>query len=94
MTGGAGLQGSRLAKKLIAKGFNVVIADNFSRGSMDNLHEILTWADLIEADLREFEDCLTVTKNVDTVFHLAAHLGGAEYTHGSEMMAAHGSSMA
>lgn len=94
MTGGAGLQGSRLAKALVAKGYDVTVADNFSRGRMKNLHEIGDKIDIVYDDLREYGECVRVTKRMDGVYHLAAHLGGVEYTHGSRDMAPHGSSMA
>jgi nucleoside-diphosphate-sugar epimerase len=36
ITGGAGFIGSNLAKKLVEIGANVIVADNLSRGSLDN----------------------------------------------------------
>ena len=41
ITGGAGFIGSFLAESLLADGFRVTVADNFSTGSMDNLSAVM-----------------------------------------------------
>ena len=93
ITGGAGLQGSRLARRLLEMGRKVTVADNFSRGSSLNLENIKDAIQIRRVDLRKPEECLEVFRDVDTVFHLAAHLGGVEYAHGSSSMSSHGVSM-
>ena len=74
ITGGLGLQGSRLAERLMKEGHYVKVFDNGQRGhNQGKCHE---WQDI---DLRwRVPDFRTF----DTVYHLAAHLGGVEYTHG------------
>jgi len=98
ITGGAGLQGSRLAARLLAEGHSVTLADNFSRGSQANINELRNnypkGLKVVKTDLRLIGECVYYTKGVEAVFHLAAHLGGVEYAHGSKDMPSHGSAMA
>jgi nucleoside-diphosphate-sugar epimerase len=79
VTGGAGFIGSRLVKKLLNLGCEVYVADNFSRGSKENLEPFLDKIHLYPVDLTKLENCLRVTKDVDYVFHLAAAVGGIHY---------------
>ncbi|TXD48930.1 SDR family oxidoreductase [Polaribacter sp. IC073] len=74
VTGGAGFIGSNLCEQLLLKGNNVVCLDNFATGKRENLegfknHENFT---LIEGDIRNLDDCLKATKEVDYVLHQAA----------------------
>ena len=41
ITGGAGFIGSHLVDSLLSKGLEVVVYDNFSSGTVDNLNHIL-----------------------------------------------------
>lgn len=79
VTGGAGFIGSHLVKKLLNLGCEVYVADNFSRGSKENLEPFLDKIHLYPVDLTKLENCLRVTKDVDYVFHLAAAVGGIHY---------------
>ncbi|MDO8657387.1 MAG: GDP-mannose 4,6-dehydratase, partial [Candidatus Levybacteria bacterium] len=51
----------------------VVVVDNFSQGSMNNLKEIKANKNLriIDADILDMPKMLQVTKNIDIIFHLA-----------------------
>ncbi|AUC85244.1 LPS biosynthesis protein WbpP [Polaribacter sp. ALD11] len=74
VTGGAGFIGSNLCEQLLLKGNNVVCLDNFATGKRENLegfksHKNFT---LFEGDIRNLEDCLKATKEVDYVLHQAA----------------------
>jgi len=40
VTGGCGFIGSRITMKLLEKGYNVIVLDNFSRGSLDNINSV------------------------------------------------------
>jgi UDP-glucose 4-epimerase len=75
ITGGAGFIGSHLAKSLISRSGQVVVFDNLSTGSVNNLSEI---KDKIEFQQGDILDKLVVDKIVsesDYVVHLAAALG-------------------
>jgi len=79
VTGGAGFIGSHLSRKLLEFGSSVYIADNFSRGKMENIEPFLDKIHLYPVDLTKLENCLLVTKEIDCVFHLAASVGGIHY---------------
>jgi len=79
VTGGAGFIGSNIVKKLLDLGSEVYVADNFSRGKKENLEPFLDKIHLYSVDLTKLENCLSATKNVDYVFHLAASVGGIHF---------------
>jgi nucleoside-diphosphate-sugar epimerase len=92
VTGGAGFIGSHLVKRLLDEGREVVIADDFSKGSIQNLLNLdIELSDLAPSlsdlviDLRDFTQTSKLIKDADVVFHLAARVGSIEYLHGSEM---------
>lgn len=76
ITGGCGLIGSTIADRLVRdEGVaEVRIVDNLTRGSRENIH----WAqshgnvELIEQDIRHFDDIRPYFDGVDVVFHQAA----------------------
>jgi len=74
VTGGAGFIGSNLCEALLEKGNKVVCLDNFATGKRENIKEFFEDPNftLIEGDIRELEDCLKATKDVDYVLHQAA----------------------
>ena len=74
VTGGAGFIGSNLTDALIAKGFDVVVLDNFSTGKRENLAHLTgnPRFTLIEGDIRNMDDCRKAVENVSAVFHEAA----------------------
>jgi UDP-glucose 4-epimerase len=79
VTGGAGFIGSYLAERLVNLGAEVVVADDFSRGSFDKINRLLDDVELVPADLTTREGCINATEDVDDVFHLAASVGGIHY---------------
>jgi len=79
VTGGAGFIGSHLVKKLLDLESEVYVADNFSRGKRKNLEPFIDRLHLYTVDLTKLENCLSVTKGIDYVFHLAASVGGILY---------------
>jgi len=79
VTGGAGFIGSHLVDRLLDLGCDVVLADDFSRGSLDNVAHCLDDVELAPVDLTTREGCLEATEGVDDVFHLAASVGGIHY---------------
>jgi len=79
VTGGAGLIGSHLVKRLVKEGAIVTVVDNCSQGNELNLREVFEKIRFIKADLRDRNICFKATKSQDYVFHLAANMGGIGY---------------
>ena len=78
ITGGAGFIGSHLTEALLNAGHKVVIADNFSTSTPENLNRVKDNPDLtvIEMDIvSEAEKIEQLIKENDAVFHLAAAVG-------------------
>lgn len=75
ITGGAGFIGSHLSDALVARGDSVVVLDNFTTGSKENLSGVAGSVSVVSGDIL---DSALVTKLVgesDFVVHLAAALG-------------------
>ena len=74
ITGGAGLIGSHIADLLAASGCEIVILDNFSRGSRDNIETALRRGrtTVIDADIRNRGLVRDALQGADVVFHQAA----------------------
>jgi len=72
VTGGAGFIGSHVVNELRKKCIEVKVLDNFV-GGKQNLKNFDDAVEVIEGDIRKKEDCAKALKDVDTVFHLAAH---------------------
>jgi UDP-glucose 4-epimerase len=75
ITGGAGLIGSHIADLLVREDVDeIVILDNFVRGSRQNLASALTSGKIrvVEGDIRDRELVTNVMEGVDLVFHQAA----------------------
>ena len=79
VTGGAGFIGSHLVRRLLDLGSEVYVADNLSRGRRENLEPFLDEVHFYLVDLTKLENCLQATEEVDSVFHLAASVGGIHY---------------
>lgn len=72
ITGGAGFIGSHIAERLIENGGEVIILDNLSTGKEENFYHIKEKILFINGDIRDLELLLSITKNVDYIFHEAA----------------------
>ncbi len=70
VSGGAGFIGSKLVCELIQRGMEVVVIDNLSVGSRENVHPNAT---LIEGDILDL-DIASKAASCDVVFHLAARV--------------------
>jgi UDP-glucose 4-epimerase len=77
ITGGAGFIGSHLAERLLARGDRVVLLDNLSTGSMENIRHLKS-EEHLEYHLDNIENRQLVAELVDdadTIVHLAAAVG-------------------
>lgn len=77
VTGGASFIGSHLVEDLVARGAHVRVADDFSSGKRHNLEELDV--EIVEGDLKRQDVADRATRDIDTVFHLAADHGGRGY---------------
>ena len=78
LTGGAGFIGSHLSESLLDDGHEVVIADNFSTSTPENLHRIAGRSGLTvhELDVVEYPAKVEeLVEEADCVIHLAAAVG-------------------
>ncbi len=81
VTGGAGLIGNSLIRKLLHENVEVTVIDNFSRGIKSSLQTLPI--KIVDADLLNSDSWSTIFADTDTVFHLAAKIGSIDYLHGS-----------
>ena len=75
ITGGAGLMGSHITDRLLAKGAaEIILLDNFVRGSMHNIEEALRdeRVRLVTGDIRDLELLRDLATGEDGLFHMAA----------------------
>jgi len=74
VTGGGGFIGSNLCDKLLDLGASVISLDNYLTGNINNLKYALQHNKFknVNGDIRDYNLCLEVTKNVDYVLHHAA----------------------
>ena len=79
VTGGAGFIGSFLVERLVEADANVVVADDFSRGSLENIDHLQEQIELRPVDLTTAEGAQRAVAGVEDVFHLAARVGGIHY---------------
>jgi len=75
VTGGAGFIGSHLVDRLMREGWNVVVIDNLSVGSVKNIKRWLdnTRLKFIRGDLKDAGVVDNAVGEVETVFHFAAN---------------------
>jgi UDP-glucose 4-epimerase len=77
LTGGAGFVGSHLAEALLAQGHGVMVVDDLSTGSMDNIAHLKGHPRFGYVIDTVMNDSLTaeLVDRADVVFHLAAAVG-------------------
>ncbi len=71
VTGGAGFIGSHLVRALLTENYEVVVLDNLSMGTRENVPPDVQ---LIKGDVRSDTDVSRALDGVDVVFHLAARV--------------------
>jgi UDP-N-acetylglucosamine/UDP-N-acetyl-alpha-D-glucosaminouronate 4-epimerase len=72
VTGGGGFIGSNLVRRLLERGDDVRVLDNFSTGNRRNLDGIEDEIEMVEGDLRSYERVHNATRGVELVFHQGA----------------------
>lgn len=77
VTGGAGFIGSHLTDRLLGDGHHVIILDNFSTGSQDNIAHNLKnpKLDVVIGSVRDASLVHELVERADVIFHLAAAVG-------------------
>ncbi len=77
VTGGAGFIGSHLTERLLADGASVVVIDDLSTGSLDNLRAVAGHPGLrvIESKVSGFAGLAELVAGCGFIFHLAAAVG-------------------
>lgn len=78
VTGGAGFIGSHIVDALVGLGHDVVVLDNLSSGSMENLASVFGQIEFVQGDIRDPEVCLCVAAGCDGIFHQAALVSVAD----------------
>ena len=74
VTGGAGFIGSHLTERLVKDGHKVLVLDNLSSGSLENLKGLSKNANFSfqKADVSDLKTIAPYFKGMDWVFHIAA----------------------
>lgn len=77
ITGGAGFIGSHLSTELIRLGHNVLVIDDLSTGSMENIDHLFAndRFDFARADIRNMVVLDRLASKADVIIHLAAAVG-------------------
>jgi UDP-glucose 4-epimerase len=75
ITGGAGFIGSHLSDALVARGDSVVVLDNFTTGSKENLSSVAGSVSVVSGDILDSDLVTKLVGESDFVVHLAAALG-------------------
>lgn len=85
VTGGAGMIGSNLVKRLVTEGNNIIVVDNLWRGKLEYLNDesnkpvIDLQRNFFNIDLAKKEIPVEILENVDYVYHLADIVAGIDY---------------
>lgn len=85
VTGGAGMIGSTLVKRLVKEGHDVIVVDNLWRGNLEYLNDensqpvIDLDSNFYNRDLSVFGECDDLASKVDYIVHLADIVAGINY---------------
>jgi GDP-D-mannose 3',5'-epimerase len=85
ITGGAGMIGSALLRKLNHNNHEIIVIDNLWRGKVENINSIKGWNfsknfyNIDLADQRNDEELLNILNDTDVIIHLADIVAGIGY---------------
>lgn len=85
ITGGAGMIGSALLRKLSKNGYEIIVIDNLWRGKVENINTIENWDfsknfhNIDLSDTNNEEQLLKIIENTDVLIHLADIVAGIGY---------------
>ncbi len=88
VTGGCGFVGSYLVEELVKEGAEVSVVDNLEAGKVDNIASVAGSVRFTEADLIDFDACMSATQGIDTVINAVGRTRGVGYcsNHHGEML--------
>lgn len=72
VTGGAGFIGSNLVDRLVSDGHEVVVLDNLSAGTRENLVDSIDSIRFVEGDVRDPDAVEVAVEGCEVVYHMAA----------------------
>jgi UDP-glucose 4-epimerase len=77
VTGGAGFIGSHLVERLLTDGKSVVVIDDLSTGSLENLRPVVKNPRLkvIQSKISKCSELRSLAENSEAIYHLAAAVG-------------------
>lgn len=78
VTGGAGFIGVKLAGRLAASGYRVVVLDNSFRDSQERVKRLKDKVSFLKGDIRVKDDVLRAARDCCAIFHLA-FINGTRY---------------
>ena len=88
VTGGAGMIGSNLVHRLLSKGHQVRVIDNFWRGTKSNLDSAISGrmdaVKVFELDVARDDRLVEAFEGADVVFHLADIVAGINFVFANE----------
>ena len=77
VTGGAGFIGSHLVERLVREGNRVVVIDDLSTGTLQNLSGLKgsTKLQVIQSKISQCSDLRAIVEQAESIYHLAAAVG-------------------
>ncbi|MBL7145009.1 MAG: GDP-mannose 4,6-dehydratase [Phycisphaerae bacterium] len=77
ITGGAGFIGSHLAEALLERGDSIIVVDDLSTGSIDNIHHVIRRPgfEFVRGSVRDQTLMTPLVDRCDAIYHLAAAVG-------------------